>query len=192
MGFTAEAISEAAQAAVAGTSYPILRQCGLPRVNFLTRTYRPDLIRPALQRFDDMVFRVLAERLHLPPSLPLVARQQLSWPKKYTGWAFRNQSFVSPVAYWVSLTQLVADLRELPADALHNSPTWQAMLTTHDTLLRRYNLRPRDKHFPQDPNGFIDFYKTKVDDTPIKHLQRKLTRKLEELSYTERSSSSIH
>ena len=43
--------------------------CAIPRMNYLTRVVRPDLLRPACEYFDKKVFETASTKLGLPSTI---------------------------------------------------------------------------------------------------------------------------
>ena len=58
----------------------ILRFCAIPRMNYLTRVVRPDLLRPACEYFDRKVFETALTKLGLPSTLTDEAHTLLTQP----------------------------------------------------------------------------------------------------------------
>ena len=91
----------------------ILRFCAIPRMNYLTRVVRPDLLRPACEYFDRKVFETALTKLGLPSTLTDEAHTLLTQPIRLGGFGLRPMVRVSPAAYWSSVSQAAPDISSL-------------------------------------------------------------------------------
>src|SRR5690349_19876846 len=98
----------------------ILRLSTVPKMNYLTRTMRPDVLRSAAEQFDRSVLDTARNKLRLPDSSTDEAKLSLTLPIREGGFGLRSMTRVSPAAYWSALAQAAP---ELLADALTASTT---------------------------------------------------------------------
>ena len=91
----------------------ILRFCAIPRMNYLTRVIRPDLLRPACEYFDKKVFETALTKLGLPSIVTDAAYTLLTQPIRLGGFGLRRMASVSPAAYWSSFSQAAPDIVSL-------------------------------------------------------------------------------
>jgi hypothetical protein len=91
----------------------ILRFCAIPRMNYLTRVIRPDLLRPACEYFDKKVFETASTKLGLPSIVTDAAYTLLTQPIRLGGFGLRRMVSVSPAAYWSSFCQAAPDIVSL-------------------------------------------------------------------------------
>jgi hypothetical protein len=66
-------------------AYVLLRMCILPRLNYFSRIFPPDVLAPAAKAFDKLLLETLCSKVNLP-ALDGVAREQLSLPTTIGGW----------------------------------------------------------------------------------------------------------
>jgi len=92
----------------------ILRLCGVPRLNYLTRVMAPGTIRRAAREFDNMVLDAATRKLRLPKTLKTGAKLSLTLPCREGGFGLRSLARVSPAAYWSSNCQMAPLLAEIP------------------------------------------------------------------------------
>jgi len=88
----------------------ILRFCAIPRMNYLTRVIRPDLLRPACEYFDK---ETALTKLGLPSIVTNEAHSLLTQPIRLGGFGLRRMVSVSPAAYWSSFCQAAPDIAAL-------------------------------------------------------------------------------
>ena len=159
----------------------LLRVCGLPRVNFLTRALPVNVTELAMRRFDESVMSVLHTKLSLPQNLPDAARKQLTWPIRLGGRGLRSFERVRWAAHWGALALAASDLQRIvPEDPIARlaSPTMQTIIQLHQTL-RTQGAVVRDKEFINDP---MDFFTAYSNQPPLK-LQRLITRDVEDKEF---------
>ena len=121
-------------------SMAILRFCGIPRMNYLTRVIRPDLLKPACTYFDRKVIETAQTKLGLPTPLSHVAFTLLTQPIRLGGFGIRRMASVSPVAFWSSTAQAGPEIAQLIISRLarHNSeaPPRNSLTLTSDTFFQ--------------------------------------------------------
>lgn len=76
----------------------------LPRMNFFSRVFSPDVFSAAAKAFDHSVVHTFCTLLKLP-SLTPEAKIQLSLPIRDGGFGLRSMQLVSPAAWWCALAQ---------------------------------------------------------------------------------------
>ena len=101
----------------------LLRSClSLPKIAFALRTCAPDLIRPALETFDDTIREALSDQAGCP--LPDWSWLKASLPSSLGGLNLRRAALHAPAAYISSLHQS----EPLISDILGHSPSPPALL----------------------------------------------------------------
>lgn len=83
----------------------LLRICGHPRFNFLSRVVPPQAFKAAAEMVDSKMSQVLATRLELKQPLSSSIKTQLSLPIKKSGFGLRSYEELSHVAYLSSFLQ---------------------------------------------------------------------------------------
>ena len=121
----------------------MLRECGIPRFNYLARTTHSSVLLPSAQQFDAMVMDVVHSKFQVPiiPSasvLPLLtntantrAHKQLVLPIKMTGLGLRSAAFTLDIAYISSIIRSILEDEEWWT---HNYPH----VTTNPHLLSQW------------------------------------------------------
>jgi len=85
-------------------AYAILRNCVLPKLNYFSRIFPPDVLASAAKSFDVLVRETFCAK-HLLPILNSEARDQLSWPTVLGGFGLCSIQQVSPFSYYSALSQ---------------------------------------------------------------------------------------
>ena len=87
----------------------MLRNCGLPRADYISRTCAPPVAGPALRRFDSKCLESLAIRISNPNLAddPAVL-SQCHLPIRMGGLGMRSASAANPVAFWAGAAQAVS------------------------------------------------------------------------------------
>jgi hypothetical protein len=93
-------------------AFTFLRLCMLPRMNYWSRIFQPDVFSSAAEAFDKLVRDAFCLKLKLP-SLSYVATEQLSLPVGVGGFGLRSMQFSSPAAWWSALAQAFPRIRPL-------------------------------------------------------------------------------
>ena len=112
----------------------ILRLSTVPTMNYLTRTTRPDILRPTAEYFDDQVISTACTKLRLPIPLSSEARLSLTLPIREGGFGLRSTVRASPPAYWSAVAQAAPELlifaSKLPVAESSQSPSPTPAVTT--------------------------------------------------------------
>ena len=154
----------------------ILRFCGIPRMNYLTRVIRPDLLSPACTHFDQKVLETATTKLALPTPITNEAFVLLTQPIRLGGFGIRRMLSVSPAAFWSSTAQAGPEIARLVARGLNvapvNSgflssanflqaaallPTTRALYACHTAMLSA-SIKPSDDLMPETGPDFWRWY----------------------------------
>lgn len=99
-------------------AFLLLRVCGVPRMNYLCRTVRPEWLEEAAKAFDTEVINTAQSRLSLQSPELLEAKSSLTTPIRLGGFGLTSTAAVSPIAYLSAYIQAADVLGSLypPAD----------------------------------------------------------------------------
>ena len=168
----------------------LLRFCGIPRANFLSRALPYSQAQRALQRFDRQALVCASTFLELPSELSPVAKQQLKLPFRLSGCGFRSVADSQAAAYWSSCVRALPDLLHLlPADLRDcRLPFMADLRAAHRNLVTRgieagAHLDPA--LIPETAEGIMHFYSSHEDPVGYlpPHLQRDLSHKILKLDF---------
>ena len=111
----------------------LLRNCGLPKFNFLTRIIPPDLGQNAFIAFDSMVSDCLASILQLSDNR---LAQSPFLPLKLGQLGLRKAAVISPIAYFCGFANAVQDLTFCREDGAFQDRNFYARVSScHKTML---------------------------------------------------------
>jgi hypothetical protein len=176
----------------------LLRVCGLPKVNFISRSLPPRVTMGAMLAFDERIVRAALLKLGLSSSLPSdSALKQLALPISRSGFGLRRFELTCFPAFWGATAQSAVAL----SNALHTGhadvdlldlvgPELKADLTAcHGRLLQLGvppsppDADPRDLlvPFPRSADDFWALYTSPLCRT--KKLQREFTHCIEQVLF---------
>jgi hypothetical protein len=164
----------------------LLRLCGVPKVNYLSRTLPPRLLAQGAQTFDERVLETANHILNISPThndIPLDTKAQINMPLRFAGLGLRPATRSSKVAYWSSVAQAAPLL-------LHyfDNIALQPLVDTLDMIrlsLKDNGMTPDNPVFPLDEEAHLDFYAT-LDMKLKKNLQNKIMRPIEQRMFANR------
>lgn len=109
----------------------LLRQCGIPRMNYLCRTLAPSVARPFFARFDERVMGTVISKCHLPSPMPAQSQEQVVSPCAHGGLGLRSVASQCDAAYLASAAKAVPHI----ATALSTGPSSQHQLARSTSQL---------------------------------------------------------
>ena len=138
-----------------------MRTCVLPKLNYFSRIFPPDVLAPAAKFFDSLVCNTFCAK-HLLPTLDSEAREQLSWPTILGGFGLRSIQQVSPYSFFSASSQYFHRISPLvpspdSLSSLSTVPFVQSIRKCHRFLLDLKAKLPSP--FPPHPDQFFtDFH----------------------------------
>ena len=172
----------------------IARVCILPKVNYLTRALPPIATKHAMADFDSRLERAIISRLQLPNPLPDKANFILHQPIRNSGLGFRSMASIVEAAYWSSSVQSAPIVEPIITNSTRNRDTIQCvqertacfnvLQSLGAAVTPRPDVPPTDvdwQPLPHSPDLLASHYQGL--DTSGLHLQRILTRSIEDVAF---------
>jgi len=134
----------------------------LPRMNYWSRVFAPDVFSAAAEVFDHLVLESFCLKLKLP-ALSRVATEQLSLPIGVGGFGLRSIQLCSPAAWWSALAQSFPRIRSLLPSLnilTPDIPFVKSQTQCYDFFMN-YKL-PRQAPLPPHCEAFWIDYETKA------------------------------
>jgi hypothetical protein len=169
----------------------LLRECGIPRANYIARTVPPSQSRVALKAFDDTLLKTVCGKVGITddereanPDVATISRM----PIRHGGAGLRLIAETAEVAYIASVAsaapEICATLIETPNTKIQAEvQECHAFLVKRGFLERQKNAggAPEKYLIPEDPEDFLPIYEDK--DNPTQGLQHVLTRDLDDADF---------
>ena len=137
----------------------LIRMCGVPRFNYLSRTTHPSILLPAAIEFDQLLYSTFYKKFKLPiPDNYTTSKshKQLTLPTRLAGLGLRSAVDTLDVAYIASIVRIVYEDKKWWKE---NQPTEANNLSVYlqwnETIDRIKIKLPGKKHkqlFPSDSN----------------------------------------
>jgi len=127
----------------------ILRQSGVPRLNYLSRVLAPEILHSGAVEFDRLVLASAASKLRIPFPLNNGATLTLQLPIREGGFGLRSMVRTSPAAWWCGLTQAAPWLTTKPKVATFDLsvPFIASLRNAHQEIMKS----GEDGLFPEVP-----------------------------------------
>ena len=161
----------------------ILSRSGVPRLSYLSRCVRPELLSDAARLFDKRVLRTARQKLQLPDTDKLnAATLQLALPVKHVGFGLRPVRSTSSLAFQGSIAAAAPALQKLfplglPVPFQHAiDANWQRVKSLVDP-----QNDAKLTSLPKKPKDTLRFYSE--DRSRAHKLQKMLTAQYERLQF---------
>jgi hypothetical protein len=149
-------------------AFHLLRSCFLPRLNYLLRVTKPELISEAAILFDQMILDTFTKKCNLP--LPLSPNQlsQIRLPCKLGGLGLSSAADTSIIAFYASYSLSCSSIPELPS----SSTLFQSIDKCHESLFEN-GVCANATRIPRELSAAMNLYRTEMESA--QRLQHHLT-----------------
>jgi hypothetical protein len=156
-------------------AYHLLRTCLIPRMNYLCRVTRPDLILKYCKQFDSMILHALQTKINYHCNFSMNQETQLKLPIRLGGLGLTCSVDISPIAYFSSFALATINLPAIDT----NSALYRTIKDCHTAILSS-GVTPNNRIKDNLEEALLEYRQA---DSSVNKLQHFITQQIHQHNY---------